>query len=99
MLEHSLDEFRLNQQEYEWSALAYVLYLPPARSWVTAEGQRITFDRLADRIMREDLSRGVCAAHHRMHALVAMLRVDDQTPIIADATRVRVLNYLSAVVQ
>ena len=97
MLEHSLDSFRLNQQEYEWSALAYVLYLPPLRGWVTREGQEITFDRLAERIMREELTRGVCVANHRMHALVAILRVDDQMPIIADATRSRVLAYLAGV--
>jgi len=97
MLEHSFDSFRLNQQEYEWSALAYVLYLPPVRGWVTSEGQEITFDRLAERIMREDLTRGVCAANHRMHALVAILRVDDQMPIITDATRSRVLEYLAGV--
>lgn len=97
LLEHSLDSFRLNQQEYEWSALAYVLYLPPLRGWVTSEGQEITFDRLAERIMREDLTRGVCVANHRMHALVAILRVDDQMPIITDATRSRVLAYLAGV--
>jgi hypothetical protein len=37
----------------------------------------MTFGRLAERVMRERLPSGVCSAHHRMQALVVMLRVDD----------------------
>jgi hypothetical protein len=99
MLEQSLSDFSLNQNEYEWSALTYALFLPPEKRFVTSEGQEITFDLLADRIMRESLDEGVCFAHHRMHALVMMLRVDETHDIITDATRIQVIDYLRGITQ
>lgn len=103
MLEQSLRDFSLNQIEYEWSALSYALYLPPVGSWLTSEDQEVTFGRLADRIMREDLPAGVCSAHHRFYALVVFLRIDDrlreaeQAPILSPAERERIVAYLQDV--
>lgn len=77
IVEQSLRDFSLNQAEYEWSVLTFALLLPPAERWRTTEGQEMTFGRLAERVMRERLPSGVCSAHHRMQALVVMLRVDD----------------------
>lgn len=94
MLEYSLRTFDLNQIEYEWSALAYALYLPPARQWYTAGGQQMTFDRLARRIMRQDLPQGVCVAHHRLHALVMLLRIHEQVPILAAETIAEIEAFL-----
>jgi hypothetical protein len=70
------------------------LYLPPQRSFHTFDGQEITFDRLAERLMRESLGRGVCAGHHRLHGLVMMLRVDEQQPILSSAMRERIVEHL-----
>jgi hypothetical protein len=89
VLEQSLEDFSLNQAEYEWSALAYALFLPPVDRWFTSEGQEVTFGRLAERVMRERLPSGVCSAHHRLHALVVMLRVDD---LMAEAGESRILD-------
>lgn len=103
MVERSMREFSLNQTEYEWSALTFALYLPPANRWISSEGQEITFDRLADRIMREELPNGVCSANHRLYALVVFLRVDDQmqeageAPILSPEARRKVLDYLAEV--
>ncbi len=94
ILEQSLRDFSLNQIEYEWSALAYALYVIPVDNWYSHEGQRITFDRLADRIMRQGLNEGVCMGNHRLHALVMMLRVDDQTPILSVEGRQRIIAHL-----
>lgn len=100
VVEQSLRDFSLNQQEYEWSAMTYVLLLPPVDRWVTSEGQVMTFDRIARRIMREALPLGVCFGHHRMHTLVMFLRVDDQMrrqgekPILSSGTREDVVRYL-----
>lgn len=94
LLLHSLRTFNLDQPEYEWSALAYELYLPPARRWFTYDGQEITFDLLAERIMREPLSNGVCAGHHRLHALTMLLRVDEQEPVLSDQSRRRIVAHL-----
>lgn len=95
MLVYALREFSLNQIEYEWSALIFTLYLPPVQSWQSTEGQQITFDRLADRIMRQRLNQGVCMGNHRLHALVMMLRIDAEYPILTDAGRQRILAHLT----
>jgi len=97
LVESALDGFRLNQVEYEWTALLAALYLPPAKGWRTSEGQYISFDHLARRIIREPLSRGVCAANHRMHALVVLLRIDQEQPILEPATRDAAIAFLSDV--
>ncbi len=103
VLEQSLRTFNLNQAEYEWSALAYALYLPPVRSWTTSEGQEMTFDRLAGRIVREELPRGVCSGNHRLHALVVFLRIDDRMAadgmprILSPAVRRGIVAYLRRV--
>lgn len=97
ILEQSLRDFSLNQIEYEWSALAYALYLEPTDHWFTSEGQKIGFDDLAERIMRQPLPQGVCYGNHRMHALVMMLRVDEQEKILSAPQRERILDYLRGV--
>ncbi len=97
MLEFALREFSLNQIEYEWSTLAFSMYLPPVNRWISTEGQEITFDRLADRIMRQKLNQGVCMGNHRLHALVMLLRIDDNTPILSSEGRQRIIDHLTAV--
>lgn len=99
MLEQSLRDFSLNQVEYEWSVLAYALFLPPTREWVDGEGQLVNFDRFAERIMRQDLPQGVCLAHHRMHALVMLLRVHEQVPILEPETKTQIIAFLKNVTQ
>ncbi len=94
ILEHSLRSFDLNQVEYEWSALAYALYLKSADPWFASAGQEITFDRLADRIMRQRLRLGVCFGNHRLHTLVVLLRVDEQHPILSPECREKILRHL-----
>ncbi len=95
MVEQSMRDFSLNQLEYEWSGLTYALFLPSRTEWMTTEGQVMSFDRLARRIMRETLDHGVCFANHRLYTLVVFLRVDDQVPILSPDTRVEVLEFLS----
>lgn len=97
VLEQSLRDFSLNQVEYEWSTLAYALYLPPTQRWVTHEGQTIDFDHLARRVMRQRLPEGVCLANHRLHALVMLLRIDEQVPILRDGARAEIAEYLQGV--
>ncbi|MGD9715366.1 MAG: hypothetical protein AB7V46_25415, partial [Thermomicrobiales bacterium] len=109
LIEQSLRDFSLNQWEYEWSALTYTLLLPGAPGsksseadplhWISQEGQRIDFDLLSDRIMRQEVPLGVCAANHRMHALVMMLRVDDEQKIFSPEGRQRVIEYLQGITQ
>jgi hypothetical protein len=98
LLETSLSEFSVGQMEYEWSILAYTLFLPPTTTWITSEGQQVTFDLLAERLMREMLPNGVCFGHHRIAALIAMLRVDAEvTPILSPPKREKITRYLTTV--
>lgn len=103
MLEQSLRDFHLDQQEYEWSAAAYALFLPPVNRWRSADGQEVTFDRLAGRLMREELPSGVCAGNHRLHSLVLILRADDQmmaegaARLLSEGRRSEVVSFLREV--
>jgi len=94
-LEYSLREFSLNQEEYEWSTLAFVHYLWRTPKWSSTEGQEITWDRLAERLMRQRLAQGVCYGNHRLHSLVMLLRVDaEHGRILSDEMRQRVITHL-----
>nr|MCU0874362.1 hypothetical protein [Pirellulaceae bacterium] len=78
----------------------YTLFIPPTTTWITSEGQQVTFDALADRLMREMLPNGVCFGHHRIAALVTMLRVDSEvTSILSPSTRQRIIKFLTVVSQ
>ncbi len=103
ILEQALRDFSLNQAEYEWSALVFALYLEPTRGWMTSEGQQMSFDRLAGRIMREEQPGGVCSGNHRLYTLTAFLRIDEQLqaegepPMLSAEVRERITGYLSDV--
>jgi hypothetical protein len=94
LLLRSLRTFSLDQPEYEWSILAYTLSMPPAAKWYAYDGQEMTFDRLAERLMREPLARGVCAGNHRLHTLTMLLRIDEQESILSGQMRQRVTEHL-----
>lgn len=95
MLEFALTDFSLNQFEYEWSIQAFALYAPTQEGWLTKEGQRITYDILAQRAMRERLPRGVCFGNHRLYTLAALLQIDETNPLLSPAVRRQVIDYLT----
>ena len=99
LIQASLRNFSLNQVEHEWSALTYALMLQATDKWMTREGQEISFDRLAERSMRQVLQQGVCYGNHRLHELVVLLRVDDQEKILSETMRSKIVSYLQAVSQ
>ena len=94
MLHHAMRSFCVNQLEYEWSALAFTLYFRSPQPWHSSEGQEITFDRLAERIMRQRFRQGVCYGNHRLHTLVMMLRVDRDHAILSAAMRAQIIAHL-----
>jgi hypothetical protein len=93
-LAESLRQFSLNQEEYEWSTLVFLHYFPEIREWTSTEGQRITWDRLAERMMRQRFVQGVCFGQHRLYTLAALLRVDEESPRLTPAMRSRVVEHL-----
>ncbi|MDF1743588.1 MAG: hypothetical protein P1V19_07820, partial [Gimesia sp.] len=70
------------------------LYLQSPQDWMTTEGQLVNFDLIAERIMRQQPTKGVCYGKHRLHALVMLLRVDEQAPILTDQGREKIILYL-----
>ncbi len=93
----ALQRFSLNQPEYEWSVLVFLHYMPEVKSWMTEEGQQVTWDRLADRLMRQRLAQGTCYGNHRLFALAAMLQLDPQYHLLSDASRASVVAFLKDV--
>jgi len=94
MVVRSLRRFSLNQAEADFSAMVFALYLASGRPWVSSEGQQITFDRLADRLMRESLADGPCYGSHRLYDLALFLRVHQQQPILSPECQARITAHL-----
>ncbi|NOX56533.1 MAG: hypothetical protein GXP27_19240 [Planctomycetes bacterium] len=97
MLRQALFDFRYDERETEWSVAAFTLWLPPNRRWKAPDGRHLSFDMLAERLMRGHLQKGVCAGTHRVFSLLVLLRVDDQYDILSDETRERVFRHLQHV--
>ena len=95
LLRQAVRDFSLNQVEYEWSVLAFALYTPSRTEWFTSEKQRISFDRLAQRIMRQDLPQGVCYGNHRLYTLAVLLRLQDETPLLSAGVQAEVTQFLT----
>jgi len=96
LVERALREFTLNRYEYEWSILTFALFLDvkAGDTWLTSEGQEMSFDRMARRLIREPMPHGVCHGSHRLHTLVVLLRVDDEDNILTPAARQEVIEFL-----
>lgn len=99
ILEASLKNFRINQFEYEWSILAFAHYLQPTGGWHSREGEWITFDRMAERIMRQRLVEGVCRGNHRLHSLTMLLRIDENQPLLSTEMRSQIIAHLQNVTE
>lgn len=91
------DMFSLNQGEYEWSVLVFLHYMPQVKSWFTNEGQEVTWDILAQRLMRQRLASGVCYGNHRLYTLAMMLQLDGEYELLSEEGRLGVVTYLSDV--
>ena len=100
LLKDAVLNFQLNQREYEWTALAAAFYVVDASPWYSDEGQKIDFDTMAVRIMRQRQPLGVCYGQHRLYTLVMLLRIDEQirnesfTGLLSDSMVGRVKDYL-----
>jgi hypothetical protein len=78
MVRDGVMNFSLNQREYEWTTLALAFYAADNSPWYSPEGQQISYDYLAKRIMRETQPDGVCYGQHRLYTLTILLRIDQQ---------------------
>lgn len=94
LLESAVARFRLNQAEYEWTALACALYAENLDGWVTEEGQVMELDLIARRIIRERPNKGVCYGNHRLFTLAMLLRIDEETEWFSPKGRAAVMSHL-----
>ena len=95
VLQQAILDFRLDEKEVEWSAMAFMLWLPPqTKSWRTGTGRRIDFDAIARRLMRGDARYGTCGGTHRVYSLMLLYRIDKESEILSAATRRAVRRHL-----
>ncbi len=93
-LSYALRHFALDQPEYEWSALTFALYGVDDSRWYTADGRRMSWNRIAERLMRQRLGQGCCYGGHRLFTLTALLRIDQQRPLFSEAVRRGIQDHL-----
>ena len=95
VLQDSLANFHIEQEELAWTALAYALYLPPVRSWVNRFGERSSFDDLVLEMIGRPLDLESCAGSHLLHSLAIIGRTDRQQPVLSKHIRSELDRYLS----
>jgi hypothetical protein len=83
----SMANFHLNQEEIQWTALAYSLYMPPANSWVNRFGERNSFDDLARELLSRPYEHASCGGTHQLVACAILARVDQQQPVLSPKDR------------
>ena len=97
VLQEALRDFRLDEAEVEWSALAFGLWIAPQKTWTTRTGRELSFDLMAERLMRGHKRFGVCNGTHRVYSLMVLVRLDDDHDILSDAMREQVMEHLRSV--
>ncbi len=96
-LVQALRDMRLDEREVEWSAMAFGLWIPPHRRWINDEGRLLSFDLLAQRLIRGHSRFGVCSGTHRVYSLALLLRLDEQFHILSPGVRDAVWQHLAYV--
>ncbi len=97
VLQEALRDFRPDERETEWSTMAFALWLPPVKSWQTNKGRTVTFDMMADRLIRGHKEMGVCAGTHRVYSLMLLWRLDQDYDLVSDETAERIFAHLKSV--
>jgi hypothetical protein len=100
LLVDSIANYSSRQEELDWTALAYALYLPPITSWQNKYGETFTFDDMTDTLLNRPLNSGSCSGSHLAWAMIAIARVDQEsTPILSDPVRKRLWARLRQIVR
>lgn len=101
LLDGAFANFTFAQPEYEWTALAHFLFAEdPSRPFLAADGQVVTLDDLAERLMRQTLDQGCCYGNHRLYSLAVLERLDREAEAngrgwLKVASRTRLREHLS----
>lgn len=97
VLQQAIRDFRLDERETEWSAMAFGFWLAPQRSWVTGEGRRVSFDDLGRRLIRSHKRFGVCSGTHRVYSIMVLLRLHDEFDLLSEPVRQELYSHLENV--
>ena len=97
VLQEALRDFRLDENEVEWSAMAFGFWIAPQKEWTTRSGRVVSFDMLAERLMRGHQKFGVCAGTHRLYSLMVLLRLNDEYHILSPEMADESMNHLRQV--
>jgi len=97
VIQESLRDFRLDERETEWTAMAFGLWIPPTGEWIGSGGRQYSFDLLVDRLLRGEQAEGVCGGTHRVYSLMLLIRIDEQYDILSDVARESAWHYLETV--
>lgn len=97
VIQESLRDFRLDERETEWTAMAFGLWIAPTKEWVGAGGRNYSFDLIADRLLRGHKQLGVCSGTHRVYSLMLLIRLDQEFDILSDAKYAEVYAHLESV--
>jgi hypothetical protein len=98
LLQESFRDFRLDEREVEWSAMAYSLWFAPTvKSWKLSDGRRMSFDQIAQRLMRGHSRFGVCNGTHRVYSLTLLIRLNQQHHILSTEVTQKVMSHLRQV--
>lgn len=97
VLQRSLRDFRVDERETEWSAMGFGLWIVPVKEWQTTDGRHVSFDMLAQRLLRGTNRMGVCHGTHRLYSMMLLVRLDDEYHILSPAVREAVLAHLRTI--
>jgi len=86
MVRGSVAEFSF-ENDLEWTAIAYALYLPPTRSWTNKYGEVCDFDRLCEFLCTLPPFGRSCYGTHVVQALAVLYGVDAQQGMLGERTR------------
>lgn len=93
----SLRDFRLDERETEWTSMAFGLWLAPVKSWKALDGREMSFDMLAERLLRGHLEKGVCSGTHRVYSMMLLVRLDQEYDILSDEVHDKVYKHLEMI--
>lgn len=99
LVQQALYDFRLDERETEWSAMAFGFWLAPSgvKTWHLRDGRKMSFDILAHRLIRGQKQLGVCSGTHRVYSMAVLLRLDDEYEILSPAVRDEIWRQLQLV--
>lgn len=98
VLRQALRDFRYDERETEWSAMAFGLWIAPTtKSWRLVDGREISFDMLAQRLLRGHKQMGTCGGTHRLYSMMVLLRLDEQYDILSDDMQSKLFKHLESV--